>query len=194
MCRERLCAIFLVSALIACNLGAQSEIEKFGRPYTDKLGDTTATLTYWPTETGTDLIFKANDPGNALPSLEVQCELLDRLLGRVLSDHPTERRFEVALGSMQESFIQPLQRFLATSPDWDSLHGRPRQQRQLSEFLTEAINKSGILGPVVKTFGHHGLTLSIYGMSRIEIRRISSMNGARLPSYIWKMNFVAEKQ
>jgi hypothetical protein len=186
--------VTVVVAVIACNLCAQSDIEKLGHPYVEKFGDSTGTLTYWPTETGSDLIFKASSAGNVLPSLEVQCELLDRLLGRVLKDHPTEDKFGIALSTMQEFFIPPLQRFLSTSPGWDSLRGRPRKDRQLGDFLTEVINTSGVLDLVVKTFDRHGLSLSASGMGRIDIQKLRSMNDARLPSYIWQMNFLARKR
>jgi hypothetical protein len=166
------------------------------------LDGATATVDYFrssPSRFSSRFTFDVTVQGNVIPSLDLQARLLDVLLGRLLKDHPDSTYFRVRLGANREALIQPLQRYLLNSPDWDSVHGRglpPQNMRRsylrLGEFLTDALNLSGILAPLTKVFAAHGFGFSALGMNQIDLEKIPAMHGARLPLHIADVELIAD--
>jgi hypothetical protein len=162
-------------------------------PYSETSGDATATLDYVPFSQTPNVLFDVRLPGNAPPPLDLQGRLLDTLLGRALKDYPEATELYVLLGGNRQALIEPLDRILVSSPGWDSARGLPRHGR-LGDFLTDAVNRSGMLNPLVKAFDAHGFTFELRDVNRIDIQRIPAMHGARLPLYIDNMGFIAKKK
>jgi hypothetical protein len=90
--------------------------------------------------------------------------------------------------------MEPLDRYLINSPGWDSERWRPRHGRQLGDFLKESVNRSGILEPIARVFAAHGFTFRLRGINRIDIRKLPAFHGARVPYYIWEMDFLRDKE
>jgi hypothetical protein len=162
--------------------------------YSETSGDATATLDYWQySQPPSTLLFDVRLPGEATPPLELQGRLLETLLGRALKDHPEATELFVLLGGNRQALIEPLGRILVSSREWDSARGLPRNGR-LGDLLIDAVNRSGMLGPLVKAFDAHAFTFELRSVNRIDIQKIPAMHGARLPLYITEMDFIANKK
>lgn len=196
---SRLIALVFAASL-ACRLQAQAEtsarsnIELQGIDYAEVFGNFQAKLTYWPHGETHSLVFSAVGPNNAVPSLNDQCRMLEKLLGRALKEHP-RAKYDVGIGTMRSSLMEPLDRYLVSSPGWDIKRGQAIDGPTKSyAFVVESVNKSGIADPIAKAFASYGYTFRLRGIDKMNIQKRPVFKGARLPEFIWEWRFEAQKQ
>jgi hypothetical protein len=145
---------------------ARSDIETQGIDYAEVFGSFQAKLTSWPHGETHSLIFSAVGPNNTVPSLNDQCRMLEKLLGHALKEHP-RTKYDISIGTMSSSLMEPLDRYLVSSPGWDSKRGQAIDGPTTSyAFVVESVNKSGIADPIAN---EHSETA---GLQRGKIARV----------------------
>jgi hypothetical protein len=196
---SRLIALVFTASL-AFTLHAQvespprSDIESLGIEYKDTFGNVNAKLTYWPHGETHSLVFSAVGPHDSISSLSEQCRMFETLLGRAIKEHP-RAKYDVSIGTMRDGLIEPLDRYLLSSPGWDSKRGQAVAGPTKSyAFVVESVNKGGIAEPIAKMFANYGYTLRLLGISRMNVEKRPAFNDARLPAFIFDWRFEAKKQ
>ena len=197
---SRLIALLIFAFYLTPNLHPQSatdtrsDIEKQGIDYTETFGTISAKLTYWPHGETHSIIFSAIGPKDTVPPLNDQCQIFEKLLGRLIKEHPRSK-YDVSIGTMRDALIEPLDRYLLDSPGWDSKRGQATAGPTKSyAFVVESVNKRKIAEPIAKVFAHYGYTFHLLGISKMNIEKRPAFHGAKLPEFIFEWRFEAEKQ
>jgi hypothetical protein len=150
---------------------------------------------------------KAQQANQSLPPFDEQGRILDRLLSRLIAEHPDiPSQLRLLLGASREGLIEALDRKLVEpGSDWDTKLGLPRHLTskndnerfaKLCAYLTSQLD--GILqsSPIARAFKVHGYTLSVRSVSASSMSPMiapkTEMGGARLP-YDLNMEIVATR-
>ncbi|GGF09017.1 hypothetical protein GCM10011611_13130 [Aliidongia dinghuensis] len=154
-------------------------------------------LDYFAPPDGPMMVFRFDEPDQPAkpwPSIDEQGRILDRLLARLLAEHPDlASPFAFSLGSGRGALVAALDRqLLEPGANWDVKRGRPKQG-QFGDVLREELDRALQSSAIAKAFGAHGYALKLKGIGRIDIDSVKAPAGARLPAFISTMDIEATK-
>ena len=144
----------------------------------------------------TVLVFKAGEAGHPVAGLPLapQARALDRLLGRQIGARPLPSHVQVRLADTRYALISALQlRMQGPGSGWDPRLGRARSGASgafIQKVLSEVVDAS----PLPPVFARHGYRLRLTDVARIEVGRVASSKGAKLPTEINEMDFAADPE